>query len=317
MGSSGWPRAEWAVGGGASPSSSRRIVVLVALSGLAVALAAASSSGLLSRLGGRGPGISVGTVLGDVVAVLLAVTLLGFAGLAYVAWVERAPKRRGPEPEVLEEEEPQRATSWSALLLPLLFLSVICLGLVLGWLFGGQGGTDATGRLPAPGAHPPARAPSGGDGGSWPVHWLVFAVLAGVGGVVAAVLLARDRLRRRRAEQSRAAAELVAAVDESLDDLEREADPRLAVIRAYGRMERTLALTGAGRRPPETPSEYLARALEAVRASRASIVRLTSLFQEAKFSRHAIDATMKAEAIDALGELRAELVSSEAVEAGR
>lgn len=300
------------VGGGGSRGSPRRVVALAALSGLAVALVAAASQGLLSRLRGSVPGVSVGAVLGDVVAVLLAAMLLGFVVLAYAAWVERAPRRSGPEPEPLEEEEPQRRLSWSALLLPLLFLSVVCLGIVIGWLFGGQGGTDMPRRLPVPGAQPPPRAPSGGDAGSLPVQWLVFAVLAGVGGAVAAVLLARDRLRRRRAEKAAAAAELVAAVDESLDDLEREGDPRLAVIRAYGRMERTLAAGGAARRPPETPLEYLARALDAVRASRASITRLTSLFQQAKFSRHPIDAAMKAEAIGALRDLRAELVDSEA-----
>ena len=308
---SGRPTAECVVGTAVSPRSPRRIAALTALAGLAVALVAASSSGLLSRLHGGVPGISIGSVLAWVTAALLAAILLGCAVVAYAAWVERAPGRSGPEPEPLEEQEPQRSLSWSALLLPLLLMSVVCLAIAIGWLFGQPGGTEATGRLPAPSAQAPPRAPSGRDAGSWPVHWLLFAVLAGVGGVVAAGLLARDWLRRR-AERATAASELVAALDESLDDLEREADPRRAVIRAYGRMERTLARSGAARRPPETPSEYLARALEAVRASRASITRLTSLFQQAKFSRHAIDATMKAEAIGALRELRAELVESEA-----
>ena len=306
------PAAECVVGGAVSPGSPRRIAVVAALSGLAVALVAAASSGLLSRLRGPLPGISVEAVLGYVTAAVLAAILLGFLALGYASWVERAPARSGPEPVPLEEEEPQRSLGRSALLLPLLFLSVVCLGVAIGWLFGSEGGTEATRSLPVSGGPAPAPVPAGRDAGSWPVHWLVFAVLAGAGGAIAGTLLARDLLRRRRAAGPTAAEELVVAVDESLDDLEREPDPRLAVIRAYGRMERTLARSGAGRLPPETPLEYLARALDAVRASRGSITRLTSLFQRAKFSRHAIDAQMKAEAIGALHELRAELVDTEA-----
>jgi len=120
----------------------------------------------------------------------------------------------------------------------------------------------------------------------------------------------RDRLRRRPAEPVAAPVGLVAAVDESLEDLEREPDARRAVLQAYARMEHALALRGAARRPAETPREYLARALEAVQVSRASIGRLTLLFQRAKFSRHPVDAGMQVEAIDALRDLRAELAAT-------
>lgn len=312
-----WLTSERVVGGGSAPREPRRIASVVALSGLAVALVAATSEGLLSHLRGGVPGVSIEAVLGDVVAVLLAVTLLGFVVLGYLAWVVRAPRRREPESALLEEEEPQRVLDWSALLLPLLFTSVVCLAIVIGWLFGEPDGTDTTGRLPSPRGRPPSQAPSGGGPESWLVHWLVFAVLSSVGAAVAAVFLVRDRRARRRAARLTAAEELVVAVEESLDDLEGEADPRLAVIRAYGRMERALALHGAARRPPETPLEYLARALASVRSSRASITRLTALFQRAKFSRHTVDAAMKGEAIDALRNLRTELADSEVVGAVR
>ena len=100
---------------------------------------------------------------------------------------------------------------------------------------------------------------------------------------------------------------LVAAVDDSLEDLANEQDPRRAVIKAYDRMERALAANGAARDRAETPVEYLRRALGAVQASQASIRRLTDLFEQARFSRHTIDGEMKLEAIGALTALRAEL----------
>jgi hypothetical protein len=100
---------------------------------------------------------------------------------------------------------------------------------------------------------------------------------------------------------------LIAALDDSLDDLRNEPDPRLAVIAAYARMERALAFEGLARRKAEAPREYLARTLPALGAGAGSVARLTALFEEAKFSPHDVDAGMKDEAIDALEALRDEL----------
>ena len=117
------------------------------------------------------------------------------------------------------------------------------------------------------------------------------------------------RARRRTAGAGEVARQdvLVAAVDDSLEDLAREPDPRRAVIKAYDRMERALAASGAARDRAETPIEYMRRALGAVRASQGSIRRLTDLFEQARFSRHTIDGGMKQEAIAALTALRSEL----------
>ena len=94
---------------------------------------------------------------------------------------------------------------------------------------------------------------------------------------------------------------------ETLDDLRAERDPRQAVIRAYSRMERTLAARGLPRGEAEAPLEYLGRVLDAVQASAHSVRRLTQLFQRARFSTHEIDTGMKEDAIEALSGLRAEL----------
>jgi Domain of unknown function (DUF4129) len=118
-------------------------------------------------------------------------------------------------------------------------------------------------------------------------------------------------LQRRRTEPRRqpVAAELVLAIERTIADLRAEPDPRTAVIAAYAQMERALADVGLQRRPEEAPREYLGRVLPAVGAQNRSVERLTSLFERAKFSPHAIDAAMKDEAIDALEALRDDLRS--------
>ena len=64
---------------------------------------------------------------------------------------------------------------------------------------------------------------------------------------------------------------------------------------------------GLRRMPSETPVEYLRRILLGLTARVDAVQRLTELFEEAKFSRHEIDAPMKHEAIDALRAIRADL----------
>ena len=98
-------------------------------------------------------------------------------------------------------------------------------------------------------------------------------------------------------------------LDETLDDLHDERDPRRAVIAAYARMERALAAYGLARRSSEAPLEYLERALEELHASASSASRLTRLFEWASFSHHPVEPGMKEEAIEALEAVRAELTA--------
>jgi ribulose bisphosphate carboxylase small subunit len=51
----------------------------------------------------------------------------------------------------------------------------------------------------------------------------------------------------------------------------------------------------------------MARILSSFSVGSASLRRLTELFEWAKFSQHAVDASMKEEAIDALQRVRADL----------
>jgi hypothetical protein len=131
-----------------------------------------------------------------------------------------------------------------------------------------------------------------------------------VGSLTVAVLTAiafafvrsRETARPRRAVEA-----LVLALEQTLEDLRAEPDPRRAVIAAYSQMEHALGRAGLAREPSEAPREYLYRVLPGVGAGAASVERLTALFERAKFSPHAIDGAMKEEAIAALESLRDEL----------
>jgi len=139
---------------------------------------------------------------------------------------------------------------------------------------------------------------------NWPLAGGLVALLVGLS--VTAVF----RAHRRRSDFFKEAAvahELAQLVDETIDDLRAEADPRKAVIAAYARMERILAVHGLPRRPSEAPLEYLSRVLLELNVTAPAVRRLTDLFERAKFSHHEIDADMKDDAIEALVAFRDEM----------
>lgn len=149
------------------------------------------------------------------------------------------------------------------------------------------------------------------------VAWIPVIVTAGL--IVLAVgawwYAGRSR-RRARGELIRddqLATELAAAVDESLDDLRAEPDPRRAVVAAYARLERVLDAHRLPRRPSEAPLEYLARMLRDLSVSPEAARLLTDLFERAKFSQHAVGAEMKEEAISALETVRDDLLAARAL----
>ena len=123
----------------------------------------------------------------------------------------------------------------------------------------------------------------------------------------------RVRKRARGELHSELAAAVTLAVDESLDDLRAEPDPRRAVIAAYARLERVLAAHGLPRKPAEAPLEYLVRMLAGLSVSDRAARTLTDLFERAKFSQHAVGAEMKDEAIDALRTVRDDLLVAKAL----
>jgi hypothetical protein len=144
-------------------------------------------------------------------------------------------------------------------------------------------------------------------------RWEVFVATGGLVLLGVAAYLARRRFGPMRdlAGRADAADALSAALDESVDDLRAERDPRKAVIAAYARMERVLGRHGFPRFRSEAPLEYLARVLRELRVRSGAVLALTELFERAKFSRHTIDAEMKEEAIGALVAVRDDLRPAE------
>jgi hypothetical protein len=151
-------------------------------------------------------------------------------------------------------------------------------------------------RLPLPNA---ARDPR--------FQWPVLVAVAGLGAAGLAAYIVRRRSRGPLRDRARLAEELSVALDDAIDDVRAETDPRRAVIKAYARMEQILGGHGVPRRPEEAPYEYLARTLESVSASAASAARLTDLYERARFSHHEIDPGMREDAIAALTAVRDEL----------
>ncbi|MFL5947295.1 MAG: DUF4129 domain-containing protein [Gaiellaceae bacterium] len=147
------------------------------------------------------------------------------------------------------------------------------------------------------------------------VSWLPVIVTVALIVLAAAAWWYAGRARRRaRGElQPRLAAAVAQAVDESLDDLRAEPDPRRAVIAAYARLERVLAAHGLPRKPSEAPFEYLTRMLTNLSVSDRAARALTGLFERAKFSQHAVGPEMKEQAIDALETVRDDLLAAEAL----
>lgn len=87
---------------------------------------------------------------------------------------------------------------------------------------------------------------------------------------------------------------LAPAVERASEHLFVATDPRAAVMVAYRELEQTLERLDLARAPTETPSEHLARALDALAVEDPAEVRplndLADLYQAARFSEHAITA---------------------------
>jgi Domain of unknown function (DUF4129) len=139
-------------------------------------------------------------------------------------------------------------------------------------------------------------------------------VVVGLGLGAALVYLSyrRRRLRRplREGDEDALADELGLLLEDAIDDLLAEPDPRRAVIAAYARMERALAAFGLPRQDAEAPLEYLERiapAIAHIPGTSGLAFELTHLYERARFSAHAVDVEMKDDALSALVRLRAEL----------
>jgi hypothetical protein len=173
----------------------------------------------------------------------------------------------------------------------------------------GHGKSSLGNPLMGPRAHATPSKHLHGQGVPPTFEWLpvVIATAAGLALLGAIGLRAMKRARGQLLDRHLLEQQLEALLDDTLDDLYANADPRAAILAAYSRMEQLFASSGLPRHPHEAPLEYLGRAVGDLTASGAALGRLTGLFQWAKFSPHGVDETMRTEAIGALTEVRDEL----------
>jgi Domain of unknown function (DUF4129) len=278
-------------------------------------LPAAAAAGLLalaavgSLRGPLGSGRGRPSYPADLVDSLGLLLFLAMVAAGVLAIVSLWPDRH------LAMQRRRGGVSWSVILPAAAIVLLWLLRDLLGLGEGGRGQAPPT-TIPAPSTlEVPVPPPEPG---------VVPMIVAGVAlvAMVAVVVAQLVADRRRRRPPGTPAERLVELLDDTLEDLEREPDPRRAVIAAWARMERGLALVGLPRRPSEAPFEYAARVLETALAPAvpaagplraASVHRLTDLFERAKFSHHPIGQADRDEAIAALRAVRREL--AEAVEA--
>ena len=280
------------------PGGPGRLAALAAgLTALLVVVALASR-GHDTPVGRGGTDRGPSQFLADIVFTLF---LLGMLATAFLLVYIRSWKRA---------EVHRRQRSLRAVLFPLVYLGLFTTFVVIA-----AGRIDDKGRKPNQGPLASLRQQQQPPGRKSPRHartphfeWLLAGGIAALGAAAVVVPLMRRRLAvRRYLREQRIADALVQVVDDSLEDLYAEQDPRRAVIAAYARMERTLESEGLGRHSAEAPLEYLRRVLADVRANSRSAFALTELYGRAKFSRHRVDAEMKEEAIAALVALRRDL----------
>ena len=278
---------------------------------VAVGLLALAAVGSLRGPLGSGRGRPVYPA--DLIDSLLLLVFLAMVAAGLLAVLSLWPGLR------LDSQRRRRGGGFG-LILPM--AAVLVLWLLRDLLGLGGGGPDdpPPSTLPAPSTlEVPDPPPQSGV-----VPWIVAGVALAAMVAVVAAQLAADRRRRRPPKTP--AERLVDLLDDTLEDLERESDPRRAVIAAWARMERGLAAAGLPRHPAEAPFEYATRVLEAALVPVGagpvsgfsgalrpdSVHRLTGLFERAKFSQHRIGEGDRTQAIAALRAVRKDL--AEAVE---
>jgi hypothetical protein len=295
-------------------TAARRAMVSVVTPGVGVVLLALSFVlGLAALVRMAQPDGAGGEDLAQVIRLPEAVTVaivavFALSALVFLIDLVRRGLSRRPAKGGGEFPEPPRVPAWvRALSQVLSLLYVIALAYLvwrgaipLGDLISlGQGAGSAIGSAlsrPASPSAPPLVAWTFG----------VLALVTGLGALALALWVAfGDRLAQWWEGVGRGApAALEEAVDESLEDLRAERDPRRAIIRCYSRFERVAAGSGVPRQPWCTPMEFMRETLGRLPVPRTAVPTLTALFELAQFSHHALGPGERDRALEALDEIK-------------
>lgn len=249
----------------------------------------------------------------------LVALALGAGSLTALAilWLllPRGIRRRKKDEEEYEiYVEPVKVPAWILIVVWAVLLSPFAGVGYLIWRGWTPFGPDGTALSPARALSPLSGRPFSPYGGPaavvspafWNVGLTALALCAAFGSLVfVAWILFGDRLARwwagplpgRRSEM------LAEAVSDSLDDLAREPDARIAIIKCYRRFEQMLARSRVPRAPWQTPMEFMRAALGRLALPPQAVQRLTGLFEIARFSNEPLGPSEHAAACESLAEI--------------
>ncbi len=273
-------------------------VVAVLLAVVAWAVTGVQTGGSSGSARTMSPGVS-----GTLTAVLAAAW--GAGVVVTIVMVRRLRRRLAEDAEGLDPRPP---VPWWVTMVAWLIVAAVFLMLLATF----RNGQDRQpGPTPAPTAAPGDLTSSTAEQRR-PSSWVIVGFVAGAAAAAAALAFAARRpasIVEDREPLPELLRHVVGVVDDSISDIERDPDPRRAIIRAYARMEAVLARGGIPRRPSETPLEYIDGALRTLAIPAGPARSLTDLFEIARFSDRPIDISMKRRAIDCLLDIRSALMS--------
>jgi hypothetical protein len=279
----------------------RAAIAALALGGVAVVVAIAARAPL-----SRSTPVDARALQAPTAAVFLLIAGIGIVIIGALVILVWSGRRRKDDPP--EHEPPPIEVHWIWKVLSILLPLALGAALILAAATGARRLQNTSGStFGIGGPRPLSGRASDGTSGFVVPSWLPWTVL----GIVAAAVLAGVLmvwLRRARASAPAPDADATrAAVEAAIGALDAEADPRRAVIAAYGAMQRTLGEHGVARAPTEAPREYLERVLVASHANERETRTLTGLFEEARYSTHPIPERLREVALAALRSLRSRL----------
>jgi hypothetical protein len=292
------------------PLSVAGLGLLLALAGAFARPEGAPVAGLAERIQVPLPDwLIITTLAALVVASFTFITML-------LPW--RRPQKKGEDDYELYHEPQRIPAVVGALLLLLALTPPALLGGAFFWLGRSDvsvsrgGGLSLAGKASEPSQPPGLSAPEQlpSSPASPVTTGLIgtLALLAGIGSLGLVVWLRfGDRFRRLPEGFACAHVSLAAAVEDSLEELQHEADARIAIIRIYRHFERALAAADLPRKPWQTPVEFMRAALGKLPLPAPAIANLTRLFVAARFSQHPVGPEERDGAWHALIEIRAAL----------
>jgi hypothetical protein len=272
--------------------------------GVGLLLALAATVGPLPSASGE-PGASVTVRLPDAVRTV-AVALLALSAILLLAL--QRPRRPTEDDPLSAPAYPQRP-AWAAVLSLLPFLVLLAAAWYLVWH-----------HAAAEDAHPIERAftaiaglldflarsrkaPTSVPFFDLAIAALVLVVAVGILALMVLVTLAERLETWWGGRAAGAAAAPVADRVADRDDLRAEPDPRVAIMRAYGRFEHALADVRLPRAPWQTPAEFMRTTLARLPVPVPPVERLTALFEIARFSDRPLGADARTAACDCLDEI--------------